>query len=248
VKSPPKQQRRRQAGAVFISNQLGEVMLTRSFPALNMIQHGDALTLLRALPEGCAALGFFDPQYRELLTRQAYGNEGKRQAERAKLPAMSPEYIDAIINEFARVLAPSSYLMRWIDKFCLCEGHHLRISSDLLKVVDLIATDNERIGMGYRARCCGDYLLVLQKPPLKARATWRDHGIRDRWREKVDRKIHPHVKPIGLIERLIAAVTVPGDLVIDPAAGSFVVMHAARRLGRDFCGCDLVLPTEEQTP
>ena len=60
--------------------------------------------------------------------------------------------------------------------------------------------------------------------------------------QKVDRKIHPHVKPIGLITRLIAAVTQPGDLVVDPAAGSFVVMRAAHQLGRDFIGCDLAFP------
>jgi hypothetical protein len=42
-----------------------------------------------------------------------------------------------------------------------------------------------------------------------------------------------------LVTRLIAATTEPGDLVVDPAAGSFVVMHAAKRLGRDFIGCDL---------
>jgi hypothetical protein len=47
------------------------------------------------------------------------------------------------------------------------------------------------------------------------------------------------VKPIGLITRLIGAVTKPGDLVVDPAAGSFVVMQAAHKLGRDFVGCDI---------
>jgi site-specific DNA-methyltransferase (adenine-specific) len=81
----------------------------------------------------------------------------------------------------------------------------------------------------------------MQKPPIKARATWTDHGIPDRWIEKINRKIHPHVKPIGLIERLIGAVTQPGDLVVDPAAGSFVVMHVAIQLGRTFIGCDLVV-------
>jgi site-specific DNA-methyltransferase (adenine-specific) len=75
-----------------------------------------------------------------------------------------------------------------------------------------------------------------------AKATWRDHGIRDRWVEKVSRKTHPHLKPIGLIRRLIAAVTHEGDLVIDPAAGSFTVMHAAHELGRRFAGCDLCAP------
>jgi site-specific DNA-methyltransferase (adenine-specific) len=79
----------------------------------------------------------------------------------------------------------------------------------------------------------------MQKPPLVAKATWRDRGICNRWPEKIDRKIHPHVKPIGLISRLIAAVTKPGDLVVDPAAGSFVVMHAAHRLCREFVGCDI---------
>jgi hypothetical protein len=59
-------------------------------------------------------------------------------------------------------------------------------------------------------------------------------------RKKIDRKVHPHVKPIGLIRKLIGAVTRPGDLVVDPAAGSFVVMYAAHQLGRDFMGCDLV--------
>ena len=84
----------------------------------------------------------------------------------------------------------------------------------------------------------GDYLLILQKPPLRAKTTWRDHGIPSRWAEKVDRRIHPHAKPIGLIERLIAAVTLPGDLVVDPAAGGFGVLHAALHLGREFIGCD----------
>ena len=83
--------------------------------------------------------------------------------------------------------------------------------------------------MAIGARRRGDYLLVLQRPPLRAKATWRDHGIPSRWAEKVDRRIHPHAKPAGLITRLIVAVTEPGDLVIDPAAGGFTVMRVGTR-------------------
>ena len=79
----------------------------------------------------------------------------------------------------------------------------------------------------------------IAKTTDQAGATWRDHGIPSRWSEKVDRKLHPHIKPIGLITRLIAATTMPGDLVVDPAAGSFVVMTAAHQIGRQFIGCDL---------
>jgi site-specific DNA-methyltransferase (adenine-specific) len=208
-------------------------------------QHGDALEFLQSLPDGCAKLGFFDAQFRELLNRQKYGNEGvNRQSVRAALPAMTPNFIDTVIHEFARVLAPSAYLMRWVDKFVLCEGRHLGISTELFKIVDLIATDSGRIGMGYRTRYRGDFLLVMQRPPTKARATWSDHSIPDRWIERVDRTVHPHVKPIGLITRLIAATTMPGDLLVDPAAGSFAVMTAAHRIGRNFIGCDAVQQKE----
>jgi len=79
-------------------------MLQRITMIQNIAQHGDALDLLRSLPDGCASLGFFDPQFRELLARQQYGNEGvSRQSARAALPAMTPDYIDAVIVEFARV-------------------------------------------------------------------------------------------------------------------------------------------------
>ena len=205
----------------------------------NVAQAGDALTLLRSLSDGCAPLAWLDPQHRAILDKKKYGNEGERQRERAKLPAMTEEYIDACCIESARVLKPSGYLMLWMDKFCLVEAHHHRIPPEFFERVDLIAWDNLRLGQGDRARNRGDYLLVLQKPPKKARATWSDRGIPCRWPEKVDRKLHPHIKPAELIKRLIAATTQPGDVIVDPAAGSFVVMHAAHQLGRNFIGCDL---------
>jgi site-specific DNA-methyltransferase (adenine-specific) len=203
----------------------------------NVPQTGDALTLLQSLSDCCTPLAFFDPQYRGVLDKLKYGNEGARQRGRFNLPAMTNNYIDECCREFARALAPSGYLMRWTDTFHLCEGDHQRVSE--LKCVDLIAWDSLRPGNGYRSRRRGDYLLVLQKPPLVARKTWRDHTICNRWPEKVDRKLHPHVKPIGLIAKLIDAVTKPRDLVVDPAAGSFVVMRAANQLGREFIGCDI---------
>jgi site-specific DNA-methyltransferase (adenine-specific) len=203
----------------------------------NVAQGGDALALLQSLPDGCAPLVFFDPQHRAVLDHLKFGNEGARQRDRASLPAMDGDYINDVCFESARVLKPGGYLMRWVDTFCLCEGHHLGIAF-AIKPVDLIAWDNLRPGMGKRSRRRGDYLLVLQRPPVSPR-NWKDHGIPNRWAEKVDRKQHPHVKPVGLIARLVGATTEPGDLVVDPAAGSFVVMRTAHQLGRNFIGCDI---------
>lgn len=211
---------------------------TSSTFKLNVAQRGDSLDLLRSLPDASAALVWFDPQHRSTLERLKYGNEGARQQERCALPQMTDEYIFSCIHEIARVLQPSKYLMLWEDAFRLLEGFHLR-TADVLKPVDLLSWDNQQFGMGYRLRRGGCYLIILQKPPIKAKATWTDHKTRDRWAEKIDRRGHPHLKPRGLIERLIAATTEPGDTVLDPCAGSFVVLDVARELERNFIGCDI---------
>ena len=149
---------------------------------------------------------------------------------------MTDEYIDACCPEIARVLAPRGYLMQWVDTFRLCEACQLRLA-DVLKCVDLIAWDNLRPGMGKRSRRRGDYVLVLQKPPISA-STWTDHGIPSRWQEKVDRGAHPHAKPIGLITRLIGAVTEPGEALppdgpssLDAESGTH--RGTAKGLGRE---------------
>jgi site-specific DNA-methyltransferase (adenine-specific) len=211
----------------------------------NTVQAGDALDLLRSLAVCCSPLIIFDPQHRNNLDKLKYGNEGARQRERCLLPQMTGEYVEQCCRESVRALRPSGYLMLWQNAFLVGTAWH-KCLGDVLKCVDLIAWDNQRISNGCRARRRGDYVVVLQKPPLKARATWRTMpSIPDRWVEKVDRKLHPHIKPVGLIRALIEAITAPGDLVIDPAAGSFVVMHAAIALGREFIGCDIALRQPE---
>ena len=57
---------------------------------------GDGLVLLRALDPASYPLCIFDPQYRGVLDRQKYGNEGARQQERSVLPQMSEEQITGL--------------------------------------------------------------------------------------------------------------------------------------------------------
>jgi site-specific DNA-methyltransferase (adenine-specific) len=50
---------------------------------------------------------------------------------------------------------------------------------------------------------------------------------------------HPHQKPKELIKALITATTEKGDLIVDPCAGSFIVLEVCQELEREFCGVDL---------
>ena len=200
----------------------------------------DGAELLASLPDDFAAAAFFDPQYRGVLDKLAYGNEGARQKRRVVYRQMPEEIIADFITHLARVLRPSGHLFLWIDKFHLCEGIAGFFAHTPLQTVDLLTWDKGRIGMGYRSRRRCEYLAVLQKPPTRAKGVWRRHDIPDVWAEKVDTARHAHAKPVGLQQALIESVTVPGDAVVDPAAGGFSVLAACRAAGdRSFYGCDL---------
>jgi site-specific DNA-methyltransferase (adenine-specific) len=215
-------------------------LLTGSIVELNSRNKCCGLELLGSLTDNSVPLVFFDPQYRGVLDKLGYGNEGERQKQRVELPQMSDPMILDFIWGIDRVLKPRGHLMLWLDKFQLCSGSHLRwIDNTELRVVDMITWEKQRMGMGYRSRRISEYLLVLQKLPLRAKDVWKDHGIRDVWSEGVERGVHPHRKPIGLIGRLINCVTNQGDVVVDPAAGSFTVMEAALSKNRQFLGSDI---------
>lgn len=52
-------------------------------------------------------------------------------------------------------------------------------------------------------------------------------------------KVHPTQKPVPLLRRLIEIFTDPGDVVIDPCAGSGTTLLAATQLGRKAFGFEI---------
>ena len=54
-----------------------------------------------------------------------------------------------------------------------------------------------------------------------------------------ERVSHPCQMPEGVLERIIRVASNPGDLVIDPFAGSGTTLAVAKRLGRRYLGCEL---------
>ncbi len=149
--------------------------------------------------------------------------------------------LDQLIADFLweieRILMPSGHMMMWVDKYILAGGCRLSWQSKF-ETVDFIIWNKLKIGMGYRSRRCSEFLVIYQKPPVRAKGVWQIHDIPDVWPERMD-KSHPHAKPIGLMERLIRAVTNEGDIIVDPAAGGYNVLHATQKTSRRFIGCDI---------
>lgn len=93
-------------------------------------------------------------------------------------------------------------------------------------------------------------IYVLGKP-----SAWHNLGLTTVWKmlpASIDG--HPCAMPLSMAERLIAMFSDPGDLVLDPYAGSGTTLVAARLLGRRAVGierdrnyCDLAVRRLEGT-
>jgi len=77
---------------------------------------------------------------------------------------------------------------------------------------------------------------------------WRPHPLGAKPRDVIEiptltngmpeKTAHPTQKPLELVRRLVAAATRPGELVVDPFAGSGTTLVAAEALGRRWLGCE----------
>lgn len=211
--------------------------------AFDARQQMDGLSLLKWMTADTAAIVVFDPQYRGVLDKLKFGNEGKqRETARATLPTLNEYQIARYIEESQRVLKPGGHLFLWASKYIIAEARHLAFFAyaDNLVRVEMIHWNKMRPGMGARARCRSEYLVIAQKKPVSAKV-WTDHGIDDSWPESSDRSAHPHAKPHQLTIRLIKALSKRDDLIVDPCAGSYSTLEACRITGRRFLGCDLIV-------
>lgn len=99
-------------------------------------------------------------------------------------------------------------------------------------------------------RICGatEYALVLYRDKLpkfrNVGIDGKNHMIFNWFEWKRDSakeypKIHPAQKPVNVLKQLIKIFTDPGDIVIDPCAGSGATLRAAYELGRDSYGFEV---------
>ena len=114
----------------------------------NFRNKADGLNLLASLSYKSIKTAFFDPQYRGVLDKLSYGNEGVNRAKaRCNLTQMDELTIKRFIKEIDRVLEPSGHLFLWVDKFHLCQGVLEWLQHTDLNLVDMVVWDKGKIGM-----------------------------------------------------------------------------------------------------
>lgn len=192
------------------------------------IYHGDCREMLPAMPEPDLVLT--DPPYGvgEATNRKERGR-GK-QAECNDFPPVCGDdepfdprhllgYRNVVLfgaNHYADKLPPSSFWIVW-DK------------------LDGLTTDKRALGFDDNAD------VELAWTNLRGPARLISH----RWKgmlkdtERRDVRVHPTQKPIALMRRIVAALTEPGHLVLDPYMGAGSTLRAAKDLSRRAIGIEL---------
>jgi site-specific DNA-methyltransferase (adenine-specific) len=217
---------------------------------------GDAVEVLRELPDESVDFIFTDPPY-------GHNNNNGDLAHRweaalgvlppgAPAPAARPIANDGPeANDLYRAFLVEA--ARLLKKGCCCccccggggpDPQFARWSlwmDEALGFKQMVVWDKGGLGMGWHYRRSYEVVLVGEKPGAACR--WyggndkpnivRYSGIKPRdWQ-------HPTEKPGELASHFIQLHTQPGDVVLDPFMGHGSTGEAARALGRRFIGVEL---------
>lgn len=218
------------------------------------LHHGDCIEWLRGLPDKSADHTITDPPYEaEAHTKQRRTIGGQATAKRKALrgvrlmpldfDAVTQTERDAVSREIVRitrgwaiVFCQVEAAMNWQD--CLVSaGAKARRIGVWIKPNGQPQISGDRPGMGYESLVfvwCG-----------RGGSRWHGGGRHGVFTHTVDsgglahkRAGHPTEKPVPLMTELVSLFTDPGDLVLDPYAGSGTTGVACMRLGRRFAGAE----------
>ena len=210
-----------------------------------MIRRGDAVDLLREIPDDGVDVTITDPPYLDHVhANQRVGAKGKRIAKPKDLGfiSLSRPLRAQIAHELARVTK------RWVLIFSDHEGS-VGWGEDLRYAgLELVRYGIWRkIGAppqftGDRPAVAHEVVVIAHRPPPGNKKRWNGGGHHACWEHKIERgkhRTHPTQKPAALCEELVALFSDPGETILDPFAGSGAILAAAVREGRRTIGMEI---------
>lgn len=201
-----------------------------TLPLAGRIEHADALDWLAAQPEGEATAVIFDPPY-------AVGTPVRGREDGAAGSVFGPlAFMNKTLARCAKLLRPGGIVMvfadwrRMPDLAYVCSTVGLRPSTQ-------IAWVRTRPGTGGLFRSSWDPILIASRgvPDAIDRAAIRN-VVEANYPNK---RRHPYEKPVEVYDHVLARICRPGDLVLDPFAGSGNSRVSAEKLGLRWRGCDV---------
>ena len=205
-------------------------------PVASLLHHGDCFDLIPTLRPGSVKLLLTDPPYGiEYRSRFRWSSEpprirgdieGARDVTRDALQAL-----DAALAPDAHAVVFCRFREEEALRHALDGVGGLRLRGGLVWV-------KPEGGMGDLARTFApahERMLHLARDSARMRRRLPDAFAASR--AGVQR--HPTEKPLTVLEGIVRALTEPGDLVVDPFAGSGSTLIAAAAAGRAAWGCEI---------
>jgi site-specific DNA-methyltransferase (adenine-specific) len=198
----------------------------------------DAVAWLQKLRPGSADLLITDPPYESLEKHRAVGTTTRLKRSKASSNAWFAIFPNA---RFPELFAAAYRVLKKDAHFYLfCDPETMFVAKPLgeaagFKFWKPLIWDKRTIGMGYHYRARYENILFFEKGKRRL----NDLGVPDVISVPRVRRGYPSEKPVELGDVLVRQSSAPGDLVLDPFAGSAAFGVAAVLAGRDFAGADI---------
>ena len=193
------------------------------------LYHGDCLEVMAQLPDASVDMVLADIPY-GVVNRESGGLRSldKGAADELTFP------LSAAVAECVRLATGSIYIFCGTEQ--VSEIRAQLVSAGLSTRLGIWEKTNPSPMNGQRMWLSAIECCVIGR---KAKATFNEHCKSPVWRHATARgKLHPTMKPVGLMERLILASTNPGDTVLDFTMGSGSTGVACVNTGRKFIGIE----------
>jgi len=202
------------------------------------LHHSDAVEWLCSIATGSVDLVVTDPAYESLEKHRAIGTTTRLKHSKASsndwFQIFPNSRFPELFREIHRVLRNNSHF------YLFCDQETMFVAKPLAEAAGFrfwkpLVWDKCKIGMGYHYRSRYELILFFEKGKRRL----NDLRVADVIAHPRIHRGYPAEKPTAVSETLIEQSSAPGELVVDPFAGSGSVGVAALLAGRSFLGCDI---------
>ena len=195
----------------------------------NKILRGNCLEILKHLPAASVDLILTDPPYGMNYRPRTFG----------PIPFdTTTDWFPEFIREAYRVLKPDRHIYVFTNDYSIGPFRAGMESAGFTLKRTLVWVKDQHTAWDLR----GDYanrteFILFAHKGRRALEGRRESNVL--LFPRVVRRLHPTEKPLPLMRFLIEKSTLPGELVLDPFAGSGTVCLAAKEAGRRYCGLEI---------